>query len=234
VFCALWNAPRRSRRRECHILSPAATRARAPRAPTLTRTPYEVRTRAGDARRAPWSLEAPACGRPQSPPCATGGSRRPCIRVLGGLRNHLPGASAASRWRKLQAQAAGRGGWLGLGASARLLSAPRRAPHCSGQRGGGAGDADCWRASYPEPLVWRRIRAAEPRLRRAPLGAPRAPSARLWVFSPSPIPSSSSLWARAHLAGGRRAVGSCTASSRRPRPAAVPADERRRGAQAPR
>lgn len=81
----------------------------------------------------------------EQPPRATSGppndprSRpgRPAGSPARGQRRSAPGGSCRRGW------------WLGLGAGAALRSAPRRAPHCSRQRGsGGAGGG---RDRGPEP-----------------------------------------------------------------------------------
>lgn len=202
--------------------SPAAARVRAPRAPTLTLTPARAGTLAGvpDSRRGTWGLQKASarressCRRLESSSCHRGVSELPRAPVPGGLRDHLSGASAAPRRRQLQARAAGHSGWLGLKAGGRLRSAPRRTPHCFGQRGGGSrgqrnrGPEPRGEAAVPGPRTEDAPRPA-PELRSPPPLAPEPP--------PSP-PSLSSFPLQAHLAGGSRALGSWAAPSPRPRP----------------
>ncbi|XP_043409252.1 translation initiation factor IF-2-like [Prionailurus bengalensis] len=148
VLRAPQSARRWSRRRACHILfSGSRSGARATRSHTHTaaRGSRDPGPGAPDARRGTWGLRTPSarlrsCCRwpppppPRSLPAPPREPRATRARVPGGLRDHLPRARAARR----RAAAAGAAGARPR-AGAALRLAPRRAPHCSRQRGGGGG-----------------------------------------------------------------------------------------------
>lgn len=177
--------------------------------------------------RAPTELEG--CGRlvrgsnpfagaaPATSSCHPGAHSDPALTSRAACGITFPGQRCS-----VEAAASGRGGgWgggIGLGASAGLRSAPRRALRCFGLRGGGAGGSGSWKNRGPEPRGEAAppgpVAVAEPRPARELRGPPRTARAP----PPSPLSPSASLLAWAHLAGGRRALGSYTASSRRPRP----------------
>lgn len=132
--------------------SPAAARVRAPRAPTLTRTPSGAgnpgRGRTPRAAcRGTWGLRTPraqlrsSCSCPPAPPPSSllvpplrGSQQRSALASRAACGITSPGPELLGTGRQLQARRVARP----LGGSG-IRSAPRRAPHCSRWRAGGAG-----------------------------------------------------------------------------------------------